>query len=1075
MVFDARLGYDPDEWEECPEPEHFLVFSGFTRYLLTIGAIAFVYYFFKLLDDKNKKDSGDKKGEEEQEAQTSVSHVLAAASEKLHEKVKFFQQHIPESAEELVREADQYLKEAALTVQNNVQQFAENKFPSLEVGLNVGAAIDATKEKFDSVLHSVDHHLHQTKNMDLSPTSRDSTQFEQIPSIAPDSPPFAHDFEHVPPHLKKAAEQYYAQQQPPPVPQHKSLVQPIPISPTDQKLLSEFDIYDVPTDQRMNQLSEQLGQLGRPQQPLGIQIQPQYQPNFDFTQLSPGSLARYQQQQYVDISQLSPGARALIAEQQMAQQAGAFQPVTPKKINREKRLSEQDERALQDWEKEKALLEADRLKKLLDHEVGGDSNTDLSTSQKAYEHFAPASHISYDSHSGAAQMQPLDTPIAAKRAEQQHQHIAPPPSTTNIRDSQLTDYDISDFHAHDEPHYHTVLTPQQLQQQQQTRPSAIQEERRRTTADSDDYVKVSEPIYDYPPKAGEPVPVKRISPTEAAQLQELYQEYDLGLDLPGVAPIGKPPQGRPALVHQQQGPLAQGVVTRQNSVPESPRTVINVPISRKGHEVPIQFSYNVPIQGSGPQNDDPKNLATADLYVQDAMEYIGQQNQPDKFIMEEEMLSAHEHLQQKNKRKLAPKNPSFEATSRQVKTNDVFERVEHDEHDDMTYAPEIQSVEIPPDQMSETSENMIDYFDKVAAESELQIQNLQQQQQNTLKKQSKPILIPDSSLLKPVGRAPQILPAFGNRAPSNSSLGSDRRSGSGVSSSDVYPYRHLRKQSSLLSVLGVTSMQEMLLTITSLDSLSEAMRKAGLETTNLIFGIDYTASNKYQGEESFGGRSLHTIHPHVKNPYQQVITILGRTLAPFAGQGKLGVYGFGDAKTGDWSVFNLKGEGDCRSLDEVLNIYNTVTPSVALSGPTNFAPLIYQAMEICQKSRDYHILVIIADGQVTNERATRRAIVQACQHPLSIIVVGVGDGPWDMMRIFDESLPKRPWDNFHFVEFHDIIKKSTSLEDGDVKVAVQSLLEIPDQYRCICELGLLDRSIPPRGSEIRREMMHNPL
>ncbi|PIC43692.1 hypothetical protein B9Z55_004334 [Caenorhabditis nigoni] len=701
-----------------------------------------------------------------------------------------------------------------------------------------------------------------------------------------------------------------------------------------------------------------------------------------------------------------------------------------------------------------------------------------------------------------------------------------------IRDSQLTDYDISDFHAHDEPHYHTVLTPQQLQQQQQTRPSAIQEERRRTTADSDDYVKVSEPIYDYPPKAGEPVPVKRISPTEAAQLQELYQEYDLGLDLPGVAPIGKPPQGRPALVHQQQvgqgpfgqgavaqgqgqfiqgqgqgpfsqaqgqfvqgshaqgqgpfapgqgplgqgqgqfyqgqgphspgqGPLAQGVVTRQNSVPESPRTVINVPINRKGHEVPIQFSYNVPIQETGPQNDDPKNLATADLYVQDAMEYIGHQNQPDKFIMEEEMLSAHEPLQQENKRKLAPKNPSFEATSRQVKTNDVFERVEHDEHDDMTYAPEIQSVEIPPDQMSETSENMIDYFDKVAAESELQIQNLQQQQQNTLKKQSQ--------------QAPQILPAFGNRAPSNSSLGSDRRSGSGVSSSDVYPYRHLRKQSSLLSVLGVTSMQEMLLTITSLDSLSEAMRKAGLETTNLIFGIDYTASNKYQGEESFGGRSLHTIHPHVKNPYQQVITILGRTLAPFAGQGKLGVYGFGDAKTGDWSVFNLKGEGDCRSLDEVLNIYNTVTPTVALSGPTNFAPLIYQAMEICQKSRDYHILVIIADGQVTNERATRRAIVQACQHPLSIIVVGVGDGPWDMMRIFDESLPKRPWDNFHFVEFHDIIKKSTSLEDGDVKVAVQSLLEIPDQYRCICELGLLDRSIPPRGSEIRREMMHNPL
>eukprot|EP00800_Vazella_pourtalesii_P016518 TRINITY_DN4793_c0_g1_i1.p1 TRINITY_DN4793_c0_g1~~TRINITY_DN4793_c0_g1_i1.p1 ORF type:complete len:283 (+),score=64.45 TRINITY_DN4793_c0_g1_i1:90-938(+) len=240
---------------------------------------------------------------------------------------------------------------------------------------------------------------------------------------------------------------------------------------------------------------------------------------------------------------------------------------------------------------------------------------------------------------------------------------------------------------------------------------------------------------------------------------------------------------------------------------------------------------------------------------------------------------------------------------------------------------------------------------------------------------------------------------------------------------------------------------------TSFKDLQASMRKAGLESSQLIFGIDYTRSNLTQGEQTFGGHSLHAMVPPLLNPYQKVIRTLGLVLEPFDDDNMIPVYGFGDSRTKGKSVFNIKTDGSmCNGVSDSLKLYEQITPHITLSGPTNFAPLIDKAIEIVRNTKSYHILVIIADGQVTNEDDTIKAIIRASKYPLSIVMVGVGDGPWDMMEDFDDKITERTFDNFQFVNFH----KVTHGEDfPEVNFALHALMEIPDQFKAIRQLGLL--------------------
>ena len=200
----------------------------------------------------------------------------------------------------------------------------------------------------------------------------------------------------------------------------------------------------------------------------------------------------------------------------------------------------------------------------------------------------------------------------------------------------------------------------------------------------------------------------------------------------------------------------------------------------------------------------------------------------------------------------------------------------------------------------------------------------------------------------------------------------------------------------------------------------------------------------------------------VYNPYQKVINIIGKTLQPFTDLNTIYGYGFGDRETQDRSVFNITleaGEGEggaCRDFKDLLEKYNETVRRVVLSGPTSFAPIIRRAMRhVVESNNIFHILVIIADGQMEDEAATVSAIVEASKLPLSIVLVGVGDGPWEVMEQFDDHIRGREFDNFQFVDFHSI----REARNPEAAFALAALMEVPLQYQAMVDLGYFDDNL----------------
>ena len=230
---------------------------------------------------------------------------------------------------------------------------------------------------------------------------------------------------------------------------------------------------------------------------------------------------------------------------------------------------------------------------------------------------------------------------------------------------------------------------------------------------------------------------------------------------------------------------------------------------------------------------------------------------------------------------------------------------------------------------------------------------------------------------------------------------------------------------------------------------------------NLTIGIDFTGSNGHYKDKP----SYHYLDAGMNN-YEKAIRSCGDIVAHYDNDQLFLVFGFGfcfiDSSLnnnflGKYTDFNYPincnlQDPKIKYIDGVLKEYRTFITKIHLSGPTYFSPMINDLnLEVKKeleegKIMNYHILMILTDGQIDDMEETKDALVEASFLPISVIIIGIGTGDFGNMDVldadenplYDKNRRKADRDLVQFVPFNNF-------KDNPQKLAEEVLEEIPRQ------------------------------
>jgi len=238
---------------------------------------------------------------------------------------------------------------------------------------------------------------------------------------------------------------------------------------------------------------------------------------------------------------------------------------------------------------------------------------------------------------------------------------------------------------------------------------------------------------------------------------------------------------------------------------------------------------------------------------------------------------------------------------------------------------------------------------------------------------------------------------------------------------------------------------------------------------NCMVGFDFTASNGNPARPE----SLHHMNAQGANQYTMAWNAIGQILQDYDSDKMFPAYGFGGALPPNNQVsfeFALNANAanpNCAGIQGVVQAYQTALQNVALSGPTNCAPLIRTATNFANScahtpsgGQGYLILLILTDGKFTDLNECTAAIKQAEQCPISIIIIGVGNADFSSMEYLDGDRKTAGGsaggrDIVQFVPFNRYAHNPTQL-------ARELLFELPGQV----EKYYLQKKIPPIGKKM---------